>query len=168
MAIKYDILSLVGLYFLTNMRRAQWIRVTVATVAMSVISISTLAVLVYLLPGGFDAERSMNPLVALKRIYWQYCAYPVEHPAFLTFTPLLCVAPWGLSKSDRFATTSFAYGLFLLILVAWSANFKELRAQMGIMLLLMPLTLIGANRMFARLHKSRELPDKGYRSSDES
>lgn len=153
--IKYDILALAGLYFLVWVDRVNWKRVTATTTVVSLLGIATFALLVYLRPGGFDVERTTSLISRVRLLYWELCGHPISHPALLALTPLILLAPMGFQNRNRFAIMSFLYGIFLLLLVAWSAVFKEIRAQMGIILLLMPLVLIALDRIFRTEYQRR-------------
>ncbi len=92
----------------------------------------------------------------MKNHYWVLCKHPIDHPAFLAFPGIFCVALRGLRSRNRFTIASFPSGLFLLAPLSKSYNFIEIRAQMGFVLLLLPLALIGLDRKFQAEHGLQE------------
>ncbi|MDG2384169.1 MAG: hypothetical protein P8N76_21040 [Pirellulaceae bacterium] len=154
--IKMDLLAVAGLYFLVYLNRTNWKRVTLTTAVISLMGIATLAFLSHCLPGGVDTDRVFTLIGWMKNNYWVLCKHPIDHPAFLAFPTIFCVALMGLRSRNRFAIASFSYGLFLLSYIAKSNNFIEIRAQMGFVLLLLPLALIGLDRIFQAEHGLQE------------
>jgi hypothetical protein len=147
--IKHDILAVGGLYFLVWLTPKNWKRITATTTVISVMGIAVLVLLNYFRPGGVDADSSFGTLYRIKRIYWQFSVHPVDHPGLLAFLTIFLLAPLGLRSRNRFAIASFAYGVFLLSYIWLRANPLEFRAQMGFMLMLMPLALIALDRISA-------------------
>jgi hypothetical protein len=145
--IKFDILAVAGLYFLVWLNLKNWKRVTVTTSAISLVGIAVLVLLNYFRPGGFDAEGGLGIAYRIKRIYWQFSAHPIDYPGALAFVTVFLLAPLGLASRNRFAIASFCYGAFLLCYISFRANPLEFRAQMGFLLMMMPLTLIALDRI---------------------
>jgi hypothetical protein len=144
--VKYDIVLLPGLYWLAFITRANWRSVTLKTSALFAVSFGTFAVLRVLLPGGFEPRHfgqqlsvNLHDLAALRLAY----------PPLLGFAVPVALAAIGFRQADSFARSSALFAALLCIPLVLATNFQEFRAEMPILILLLPAALVGCRALLA-------------------
>lgn len=136
--VKHDTILLPGLYFLSNVNRDNWPRVIRNTALMFAVSFGTWIALRLLLPGGYE-ERQL--IVQMWRNLDAVRATLPAYPPLLCFSVPVILALIGLRWSDRFARASVAFGFLLLVPLVVLTNFIEVRAEMFVLVLMMPSAL---------------------------
>ena len=139
-SIKYDTVLLPGLYWLSQVTRENWRRTTVVTALMFSISFGTFALLRIIRPGGFD-PLPLAPLLATT--FEDFRSMWMAYPPALGFAIPLVLTAIGFSSAERFSRASAVFGVFLFVPFLVASNFAEFRAEVPILLLLLPCTLRG-------------------------
>lgn len=138
--VKYDTILLPGLYFLANVTRYNGLHVAVRSALMFAVSFSVWIGLRIILPGGFEDKNIVYQLMTNFNNLRSNMFY---YPPLLGFIAPIILALIGFRYSDRFSRASVAFGILLFIPYITLANFIEIRAQIPILVLLLPSSLIG-------------------------
>lgn len=145
--VKYDTLLLPVLYLLCYVSRENWRPVVLGTAALFAVSFGVYITLRILIPGGFEArsvlEQVRNNLADLR---WMH----VRYPPFLALCLPGLLALVGLPATDRFGRACAAFALLLSIPLFIATNFAEFRAEMPVLVLLLPAALAGLQRIVPR------------------
>jgi hypothetical protein len=141
-AIKFDIMVLPVLYFLAFARRENWRRIALRTGGMLAATFATYVALRLAFPGGFDSQRTVIEQIA--KNLREFAAIPLFHPPLLALALPLLLGVVGWRSADRFKRASWGLGVALLVPLFLMTNFQELRAEMPVVVLLMPCALAGA------------------------
>jgi len=152
---KYDAVVLPGLYFFAHVSRVKFFRVAGRTSLLFALGFGLYLLLRTLLPGGFVerdiVETAMGNLDMLLRM-------GVRYPPFLAFGLPICLAIYGWRAGDQFSRAGFLMALAILLgPMLLATRFEEVRAQMGAMLLLLPLALAGLNRALAQCRRNKAM-----------
>lgn len=145
-AVKYDSVLLPGLYFLANIRPSTWRRTTVITAALFLVSFGTFFILLAVRPGGFASHGIAQQIAAnlsdmREMLLW--------YPPLLAFGVPVVLAAIGFKHADRFMQASAVCGALLLVPLFLQAFFAEFRAQVPMLVLLMPCALRGVEILLA-------------------
>lgn len=143
MLVKYDLVLLPGLYLLTRLPDREP-RVLVTTAALFLVSIGTYLFIVYAFGAG-TGERSIGTQVMHN--FEQIRRLKIWYPPLLGFAIPAMLAMAGFSRADRFARGSAGFALLLCIPLFLLSNFAELRAEMPVVVLLLPAGLAGLDRL---------------------
>ena len=142
-AIKFDALVLPGLYFLAWISQKNWFRVTcISGIAFS-LSLLTIAALIAVQPGGIE-DRELIGLI--EGNIHELLRAGISHPFTLIFLPLLLLCAFNIRQADRFDIASLTFACGLLTVFFTTTHFRELRAQMMVAVLLLPLALLNFSR----------------------
>jgi len=147
-AIKFDVMVLPVLYLLASVTRENWQSVTWRTVAMLVLTVGTYIALRLALPGGFDSERTPIEQVALN--LRDFAAIPLFYPPLLVFGLPILLGLAGWTSADRFARACWVFAVILTVPLWAKTNFREVRAEMPLMLLFMPCATLGLRAVLER------------------
>lgn len=139
MLVKYDLIFLPGLYFLIHLGSNNR-RVLLTTAALFLVSIGTYLGIVFAFGSG-TGERSIGIQVAHNLA--QMKEMSIWYPPLLGFAIPGGLALLGWSRGDRFARASAGFALLFCIPLFLLTNFAEIRAQMPVVVLLLPLALAG-------------------------
>jgi hypothetical protein len=139
MVIKYDTILLPGLYFLANAARDNWPRIVLRTVLLFAFTFGIWIGMRILLPGGFEERDLVAQLLHNLRAF-RSTLY--VYPPLLGLCLPIILGLVGLRWSDRFSRASVAFGLLLLVPFFTRSNFIEIRAEMPVLVLLLPSALI--------------------------
>lgn len=151
--IKYDIIVLSGLYFLTWATRANFIAVTARFALFLAIGVAVYTGLLVMRPGGVG-EGDMWALMARNvRVFFES---PFTHAPLLGFGLLVPLCILGVPHASRFPLAAAAFGASLFIPFFALSNFEEFRAHTGVLLLVLPLALIGARAVLGSSSVSAE------------
>lgn len=146
MLVKYDLIFLPGLYFLAHLGSDNR-RVLLTTAALFLVSIGTYLFMVYAFGSG-TGDRSIGTQVIHN--LGQIRSMTIWYPPFLGFAVPGGLALLGLSRADRFARTCAGFAVLLCVPFLLLTNFNELRAQMPVVILLLPAALAGLDRLLVR------------------
>jgi hypothetical protein len=135
MTIKFDTILLPGLYLLANISRDNWRRVVLRSALMFGVSFAVLVGLIVLLPRGFEGgSMAAQLLINLRGLRATLFSYP----PLLGFLLPFILAVIGLRQADRFSRACVAFGTLLLVPLVASTNFIEIRAELPMLVLLLP------------------------------
>jgi len=144
MATKYDLLLFPVLVFLAY-RKDEPSRVLFPrVVAFFALTFSTYWVLRWLAPGGMEprsllAQAQAN-LVALRDHVYFY-------PPFLALGLPAILAAIGWRAADRFARACVQFAVILAVILILQTNFIEVRAEVPLLLLLLPAASYGLKQL---------------------
>jgi hypothetical protein len=146
--IKWDILLLPALYFAVHARRGAFWRVLTTTAALSAVGVVTYAVARELLPGGSASPFGLPGGTTDMSLQWRVNLRDARElgayfPPMLGFSMPMIAAAIGFRAGNRFERASFGFGLALLVPMFLLTNFREIRAEMPVLVLLLPLALRG-------------------------
>jgi len=149
--VKWDIIALPSLYWLTHVSRDAFKVVTLRTLALGGIAIVTLLVLAKTFPGGADrlAEESLWHITRwqVSDNWQQFLDLHIGYPPLLAFGLPLVFASYGFRLVGRFLRASCLFGVALFIPLVLNSYFVETRAQMMILVLLLPTALVGLSQV---------------------
>lgn len=138
--IKYDAVLVPGLYFLVRARRETLWPVGRITAGLFAMSFGTYYGLRAWLPGGFAPSDPVNQVMLnLADIRTYHVFYP---PLLMFLVPVLLVL-FGWRSADRFARACAVFGALIAGVLFIGSMFAEVRAQLPILLLLLPGALVG-------------------------
>jgi hypothetical protein len=146
--IKFDTVLLPGLYFLYKIDRENWQRTIVVTGILLFLSFGTY----YFLLLMFPAESSAG--LGFDRIFWQIKTNLTHlyyrkfcYPPFLGFCIPIILAFYGFNLKNRFHKACVIFGLGLIIPWFLFSNLQEIRAEMMLLVLLLPSSILGLKKI---------------------
>jgi hypothetical protein len=149
MVIKFDTLFLPGLYFLAHMSRTRWQRVLWESIGLFSVCIGLYLALNWWLPSPLDPSRFTLEVtlqkmqINIETFTDMNIGYP---PLLVHILPGFLALLW-LKSRQQFVQASvlFAYGFLLLLFVTtW---FEEVRAQLAVLILVLPAALLSLQRL---------------------
>jgi hypothetical protein len=156
--VKYDTLPLPGLYFLANVTRENWKSVVLRSALLFAVTFGVWLGLSALLPGGFEDRSMLAQLSNNLRVFREML---VDYPPLLGLTVPVLLAVLGYSQSDRFSRASVVFGFLLFIPLILASNFAEIRAQLPVLVLLLPSALIGLRTLCEVQADGKVIPARG-------
>jgi hypothetical protein len=144
--IKYDIVVFPALYFIYNISSSKWKSVFPRTLLLSAATICTFIALRKLIPGGFVEKDLWNQARINLRHFLSY-PYAFAYPAVLAFSVPLILTLYGWRSLIRFHVCCNILGIVIFVIVLIFSNFRELRAEMPIVLLIIPSAVNGLKVM---------------------
>ena len=146
MTIKHDVVLLPALYFLAYVTHNDWKSVAVRTLLLFVLTFGILLSLRILLPGGSEPT---DLIVGLQKNWRGFVATLYSYPPLLGFTVPVILALLGFRQADRFSRASVLFAILLLPIFIIRTNFIEIRAEIPMLLLVLPTALIALRRFSA-------------------
>ena len=143
---KYDILVFPALVFLAYRRSEPWKTNVLRTAGLLALTVSTFLVLRWLVPGGFeqrDVVRQVMTNLMVIRDGWYF------YPPFLAFGIPAVLAAMGYSIADPFAKGCIQLAVLVGLILFLQTNFVEVRAEVPLLLLLLPSAWYGLLRLAA-------------------
>ena len=142
--VKYDVILLPGLYLLANITREKRSRVVLHTAVMFAVAFGVWLGLRFLIHDGFEPRNILGQahrnLVQMRK---NFLCYPptlgLLLPAILAFI--------GFRNSDSFSRASVLFGILLLIPLFLATNFIEIRAELPVLVLMLPSAMIALHRL---------------------
>ena len=153
MLVKYDLIFLPGLYFLTKLPFREP-RVLLTTAGLFLLSIGTYLFIVLAFGSGLGERQMSAQVIANLEQIWSMKIW---------YAPLLglaipgALAVLGVPQADRFARACAGFAVLQCVPLFLRSNFAELRAEMPVVILLLPAALAGLDRLAAgsgRIHSS--------------
>jgi len=149
--VKWDIIVLPCLYWLTHCSRDSFKLVTLRTLALGAVAIATLLVLAKSFPGGADRLETASlwdiTRWQVSHNWQQFLALHISYPPLLAFGLPLVFASYGFRLAGRFLRVSCLFAVALFFPLMLNSFFVETRAQMMILALLLPTALVGLSRV---------------------
>jgi hypothetical protein len=122
-------------------------------VALGVVSGATLFELAHSFPGGADRFEAQGLWVVarsqLVSNWLTFATLPFAYPPLLVFTLPVILAAYGWTLADRFSRAACVFALGLFVPLVLYSNLVEVRAQMMILVLLLPASMLGVTRLFS-------------------
>ncbi|MFH1612836.1 MAG: hypothetical protein ABIB46_03815 [bacterium] len=137
--VKYDTVLLPGLYILANITWGNWFRIVLRSIIMFSVSLGTLISLYIFSPDGF---KNVNIIDLLFKNLKNICETQFSYPPLLGLFIPISLAIIGFRRADRFSRASVVFGILLCVLLIFTTNFIEIRAEMPILLLMLPSAII--------------------------
>lgn len=141
---KYDIVVFPALVFLAFRKTDPWKDVLLRTALLFGVTVSTYLILRLLVPGGFESRSSMQLVMTNLRVLRELT---VTYPPLLALGPLVVIATCGYKTADDFARACTQLALGIAAILFLQTNFVEFRAEVPILLLLLPATWYGLLRL---------------------
>lgn len=148
MTVKFDVILLPGLYLIYQISKDNWKRISIITAGLFLVTFSISLILNIF----FYSE---SPPINLERIIWQIrvnwedmVVLNIAYPPLLGFTLLFILTFHKFFSKDRFMWASALFGIILLIFFFSFSNFQEIRAQMPVIILMLPSALTSLRMMF--------------------
>ncbi|MDH3588115.1 MAG: hypothetical protein OEQ74_01800 [Gammaproteobacteria bacterium] len=152
---KFDSVALPGLYFLAHVSQANWKTVALRTMGLFILSIGTYAALRIGIPDGVF-PRSIAESIARNLGHLQ--KLKITYPPILGFALPLILVFIGWRRSDQFSRAAFVFGFLILIgPLMLTSHFQEIRTQIGVMVLMLPVALTGLQSVLARTGSANHL-----------
>ncbi len=144
--IKFDIFVLPLLYWLVRTTPKNWPAVTAQTVALVVLTFGIWSALLFALPGGTTTTSALSQLQANLT---DFRDFSITFPPLIGFAIPATLAVLGLRHEQRFTVASVAVGFLFLMVLLLQANFREFRAELPALVLILPAALGTIERAFA-------------------
>jgi len=138
--MKFDSIFAVGLILFLNARTDNWRRATETTLIVAAIGVMPLAALLILYP---DGQEPIDVFQQVSRNISVAAELGFGYPPLLTHGLLLALGIAGWKSATILVRRLWMFGLILLIPHLLVTNFLEVRAQIGTMLCMLPLALLG-------------------------
>lgn len=145
--VKYDIVVLPLLYALTHLRRTAYVRPLLVTGLTTTVGLAVYVTLLINIPGGNEPR---GVLTQLSRNLSQFLESPLIYPPVMVFAIPIGLAVLGWRNADRFARASSAMAALTAVPLVALTNFQEIRAEVMLLLLLLPCALVGLTRLLER------------------
>ena len=136
--VKFDTIVLPALYLLANVSSGNWFSILFRSAGMFGVALAVLTALRILLPGGFEDRTFVTQLTMN---FDDFRTAPLSYPPFLAFVVPVALALMGLRLSDRFSKASVLLGVLLFVPFLVTTNFIEVRAELPVLVLLLPSVL---------------------------
>ncbi len=141
---KYDIVVFPALVFLAFRKTDPWKDVVVRTALLFGLTISTFLVLRWLVPGGFEPRSEMAQVMTNLGMLRETT---ITYPPLLALGPPALLAVLGYQRADNFARACVQLALIIAVILFLQTNFVEFRAEVPILLLLLPAAWFGLLRL---------------------
>lgn len=152
MIVKFDTILVPGFYFLVHVSRDHWRRVLLESLALFALTFGVYLGLVWLFPAPLDparfslesaANQIARNMVSLRLLH---VAYP---PLLLYAIPVL-LAVIGIWRRDRFLWASMFFAVGLSAIFFMFTEYKEVRSQLVVLVLVLPAALLSLQDLIAR------------------
>jgi hypothetical protein len=144
MAVKYDIILLPVLYFLRNARAGHWRKPAAAAAAMLAGTTAMYLTLRALLPGGFEGGSIVSQVTANLE---QVVALGPRYPPLLALGLPLALALYGRRDTDHMGRAMLWFAGLQASVLFIGSNFREYRAEMPLLVLMLPAALAGLSHL---------------------
>jgi hypothetical protein len=149
MFVKYDTVLAPLLYWLGSVRRDRVKQATIFAAVMFAMSFGILYFLVARFPEGASVLRDIDFAITkisrnLKYMIQSHVMYP---PVLAHLLPAVLV-PFGWTRADQAARAAALFGGICLVPIWFiESNFEEVRAEVPLIILLLPTALLGLQRL---------------------
>lgn len=159
--VKYDAIVLIGFYWLLQVKRKHWLKPTVIAFVLSLLVFTALWALAATQPHSASINTGFLFADVMAQIRKNIAAALVFHlyyPPLLVFAIPLALCLFGLKGADRFTRMSVLFALVMLGIFFVKSNFIEVRAQMMVLVLLLPAALRGLTALLEPVHQAAQYP----------
>ena len=143
-ATKYDILVFPILVYLALRKSEPWTRTVSRAALLLTLTVSTFVLLRWLFPGGMEPRPVLDQVrtnLADMRSAWYY------YPPLIALGPPALLATIGYSSADQFAKACAQLAGIITVILFLQVNFVEFRAEVPLLLLLLPSAWYGLLRV---------------------
>lgn len=142
--VKFDTVLIALLYGLTHLRPNDWRKKVAACGMLAVVGYATLAALTLCYPAPTEPARFGLEVAAtqLRQNVQDLGALNVRHPTVLVMVLPAILALIGISRRPRFLVAGVIFGCVLTAVWAAFTVYVEVRAQMSLLLMLLPPALL--------------------------
>ncbi|MEO8118440.1 MAG: hypothetical protein ABI606_03860 [Rhodoferax sp.] len=150
--VKFDTILLPFFYFMVHFTNTQWRRTSIEALALLALAFGTYSALGQLFPAPLDASHftwngAATMLLSNARALMDM---NVRYPPLLVHALPLFLSLFFLHSKDRFVRYSVAFALGLTAVYVLFSNYKEVRAHMVVLVLLLPSVLISLRKVLER------------------
>ncbi|MFO1430754.1 MAG: hypothetical protein U1F76_11530 [Candidatus Competibacteraceae bacterium] len=146
--IKYDVIFLPALYWLYNFSWDNWKKTTPVTLGLFAISFGVFGILT---TATSSATENLSPYLQLMRMvksnYWDFMKEFPGYPPLLVFAFPVLLSITALPIEDKFMRACTFFGMMLFIPLFLQSHFHEVRAEMPVLILLLPSALMTLHAM---------------------
>ena len=142
--VKFDTVVFPAFYFFAHARSNNWQRVGIEAAGLLAVAVGVYAALVFAFPVPVDQSGMSIASVAsiVKQNIAHMIAKNIAFPPLLGYAAPLVLSFFGLGARDRFLRASVGYACALAVIFFFFSNFQEIRAQLVILVLIMPSALL--------------------------
>lgn len=157
--VKFDVMVLPGLYFLTHVSRERWQRVTLESVGLSVIALGTYAGLKWLFPTPIDTDdlAMRGGMHVLRHNIEVFQSLHISYPPLLFHGVVILLSVIGLRSRERFVWVSVVFAAGLMLLFLFASRLEEVRAQTMMTVLLLPAALLSLRELLERRNNQPQI-----------
>jgi hypothetical protein len=149
MLVKHDMLFLPVLIFLVEASPANWKKPGLVSLSLLVLTVGLMVGLRLLVSDGADYGFSLARVMdQISGNLDTMRALNLSYPPFLALGLPIALAVYGFSRADRFSRASVLFFCLQGGILFARSNFVEVRAEMPLLMLLLPAALVGLQRVF--------------------
>jgi hypothetical protein len=151
--VKSDAMVIPLMYFLVHIGRDNYLRIFIISFVLTILSFGEVLILREVLM--HEASRNAGQII---QNYHHLLHHNITHPAVLGLALPVILSIYAFKKSDRLIQGATLFGLILLLPHLTMVNFREIRAQMPVLVALLPGALIGLRLVInsIRLNSAKE------------
>jgi hypothetical protein len=141
--VKFDTILLPGLYFLYKASRENWQKTILTTAGLFIMTFSAYYLLNKMFPGNAESGLGYGEVFyQVKKNFLDMIALNLRYPPLLGFVIPGVLAFMGLQSKEKYVSACVVFGFILIIPWFLFSNFREIRAEMVFLVLLLPSSLI--------------------------
>lgn len=147
--VKFDTILLPFLYFLVHVSRSGWLKTSLETLFLLLITFGTYMALGQLFPSPMDGSY-YNLQGALSSVWsntQKLVEMNVRYPPLLVHALPVFLALFFLPSKHRFVVASVAFALGLSAVYMVFSNYEEVRAHMVVLVLVLPSALLTLKKL---------------------
>jgi len=144
MLIKYDILVFPIFVFFAEFRRTGWRKTILIAGALLCLTVSIYLLLNWMVPNGFEPRPVTFRLLQNFSMVRQYS---FQYPPLLGLGVAWVLAAFGFRAADDYARAGVLLSVIMTVILLLQTEFYELRADMPILALLLPASVVGVQRL---------------------
>ena len=159
--VKFDIVLLPILFFGVAVTPNNWRRSLGEALSLLTITVATYVLLRIFIPSGFEAHDVFSQL---GRNLSLAVELGLRYPPLLAFGLPFGLGLIGLHRCDRFELAAFSFAIFQMGILAVLTNVVEVRAEMPVLVLMLPASLRGLESLIERTNRGayphQEIPSQ--------
>ena len=142
--IKFDTILIAILYALVHLERKNWARISLACMGLALTGYAAMTLLKTAFPTHAEPARFSWDVATtqLRLNVLDMTTHHVRHPVLLAMGPLILLALIGIRHRPRFMVAGVTFGAVLSSVWGIFTVYAEVRAQLPLLLLLMPPALM--------------------------
>jgi hypothetical protein len=144
MLIKYDILVFPVFVFFAEFRRTGWRKSILIASTLLCLTVSIYLLLNWMRPNGLVP---WSVTVRLLQNFSTMRQYPFQYPPLLGLGVAWVLAAFGFQAADDYARAGVLLSVIVAVILLLQSNFIEFRADMPILVLLLPASVVAVQRL---------------------